>query len=166
MFDQLPKLVLGIAIGLLAMLVRPVPAEENRPPRVAISASSSEHPIHRESSADQPAAATSGPWWFGPTGALLLIVALGGVAWAARRFNLLPERDAGLLEVLGRVSLSSRHSVYAVRAGGRVLIVGTGPSGAPAFLADVTDAESVEVLPPAPASSGPSVVIPRPGGVT
>jgi hypothetical protein len=43
--------------------------------------------------------------------------------------------------VVGRLSLSSRHSIFVVRAGERVLLIGTGSQGAPSLLGDLTAAE-------------------------
>jgi flagellar protein FliO/FliZ len=39
--------------------------------------------------------------------------------------------------VVGRTSLSPRHTVYLLKAGDRVLIVGTGPQGSPTLLGEM-----------------------------
>jgi flagellar protein FliO/FliZ len=41
------------------------------------------------------------------------------------------------LRVLGRTALTPKHSVYLLKAGDRVLIVGTGPQGAPSLLGEM-----------------------------
>src|SRR5271157_267599 len=51
------------------------------------------------------------------------------------------QESAGSLRVVGRVSLSSRHSIFLVRAGERVLLIGTGSQGAPSLLGELTEAE-------------------------
>jgi flagellar biogenesis protein FliO len=72
----------------------------------------------------------------------------------------MPTRDVGPLEVLGRASLSPRQAVTLVRVGDRVLILGTGPQGAPTHLGEVTDpAELARILPRRPPRPEPS---PRP----
>lgn len=45
---------------------------------------------------------------------------------------------SGSLRVVGRVSLSPRHSIYMVRAGERVWLIGTGSQGAPTLLGELT----------------------------
>lgn len=87
--------------------------------------------------------AGSGSWWIGTAGMILVIVALGGVSVATKRWRILPERNTGPLQVVGRAALSSRHSVYLLRAGDRILIVGAGNQGPPAFLGELTDPNEV-----------------------
>ena len=67
----------------------------------------------------------------------MLLGAVGGLALAARRLNLRP--GSGVLHVVSRVSLSPKHAVYLVCAGGRVLLVGTGPQGAPTLISELDD---------------------------
>ena len=43
------------------------------------------------------------------------------------------------MQVVGRVSLSPKHSVYLLRIGRRVLLVGAGPQGAPSLIAELDD---------------------------
>jgi flagellar biogenesis protein FliO len=87
--------------------------------------------------------AASGSWWLGTAGMILVIAALGGVSVASKRWRILPERNTGPLQVVGRAALSSRHSVYLLRAGDRILIVGAGTQGPPAFLGELTDPNEV-----------------------
>jgi len=48
-----------------------------------------------------------------------------------------PRESAGLLQVIGRVSLSPRQSIVLVRAGDRVLLIGAGAQGAPSLLGEL-----------------------------
>jgi flagellar biogenesis protein FliO len=69
---------------------------------------------------------------------LALVLAVGGgVAVAARRMG--TRGPAGAIQVVGRVGLSPRHSVYLLRVGRRVLVVGAGPQGPPALITELVD---------------------------
>ena len=48
------------------------------------------------------------------------------------------------MQVVGRVSLSPKHSIYMVRAGQRTLLIGTGSQGAPALLGVLDEDGAVE----------------------
>ena len=50
----------------------------------------------------------------------------------------------GRLQVISRVGLSPKHTVYLLRAGGRVLLVGTGPQGAPSLISELDEVPQVE----------------------
>jgi Flagellar biosynthesis protein, FliO len=67
----------------------------------------------------------------------LVLAACGGVAVAVRRLG--PRAAAGAVQVVGRVSLSPKHSVYLLRVGRRVLLVGAGPQGPPALITELED---------------------------
>jgi len=92
----------------------------------------------------EPAARAPGSsgWWLGSAGITLVLAVCGAICIAAR--NYWPRESAGSLRVVGRVSLSSRHSIFLVRAGERVLLIGTGSQGAPSLLGELTEAERVE----------------------
>jgi hypothetical protein len=90
------------------------------PPRVSRTA--------RASSAD--------PWWPAFAG-IALILAIGGGIAAARRF--VPAGANSSVQVVGRVSLSPKHSVYLLRVGRRMLLVGAGPQGPPSFISEVDE---------------------------
>jgi hypothetical protein len=95
-----------------------------------------------------PAASTDpgGGWWLGTAGIAAALAVFGGASVASKRF--LPSRDSGPIQVVGRSSLSTRHSVYLVRVGDRVLILGAGPQGAPSALGEITDpAELARLVP-------------------
>jgi flagellar protein FliO/FliZ len=91
------------------------------------------HPKIGRSSGSTPA--SSGAWWAGTAGIALVLAAFGGISVAARRY--LPKTETGSLRVVGRTSLSPKHSVYLLQAGDRVLIVGTGPQGSPTLLGEM-----------------------------
>lgn len=67
----------------------------------------------------------------------LLLAAGGGIVVAARRLG--PRAAGGAVQVVGRVSLSPRHSVFLLRVGRRVLVVGAGPQGPPALITELED---------------------------
>jgi hypothetical protein len=50
---------------------------------------------------------------------------------------------------VGRVSLPPKHAVFLVKAGGRTLLIGTGPQGAPSLLGELDEDDEAA----APASS-------------
>jgi flagellar biogenesis protein FliO len=105
------------------------------PPRGAVVRRSAEHPKE------------TGGWWLGTAGIALALAVLGGVSLATRRGWRWPQvHSAGTLHVIGRTSLSPRHAVHLLSVGGRVLIVGTGPQGAPALLGELTDPEDLPEL--------------------
>jgi hypothetical protein len=79
----------------------------------------------------------SSGWWLGSAGIALILAACGGVSIAARRY--LPRSSTPLLQVVGRVGLSPKHSVYLLRVDGRILLVGAGPQGAPSYLGEMPD---------------------------
>lgn len=67
----------------------------------------------------------------------LALAAGGGLAIASRRAG---QRAAGsAMQVVGRVGLSPKHSVYLLRIGRRVLVVGAGPQGPPSLIAELDD---------------------------
>lgn len=93
------------------------------------------------------AAGHSGGWWLGTAGAALALAACGWASVSSRRY--LPRAGTtgpAALRVVGRTSLSPRHTVYLLDVGGRVLIVGTGPQGAPSLLGELTDAGGRECV--------------------
>jgi Flagellar biosynthesis protein, FliO len=102
----------------------------------------------------------SGGGWLGAAGLALALALCGGIGLALRR---VPRRaDSSLLQVVGRVSLSPRHSVVLLRIGDRVLIVGAGTQGPPALLGELSDPDVLRRLglgplgdPDPPGDSGP-----------
>ena len=87
----------------------------------------------------------TGGWWFGTTGIALALAVYGAVSLATRR-GWSPVQPGGVLRVVGRASLSPRHTVYLLSVGSRVLIVATGPQGGPSLLGELSDADDVQQL--------------------
>jgi hypothetical protein len=75
--------------------------------------------------------------WPGLACAALILAACGGIAAWARRFA--PRAGSGAVQLVGRLSLSPRHTVYLLRAGNRVLLVGAGPGGPPALISELDE---------------------------
>jgi flagellar protein FliO/FliZ len=100
----------------------------------------------------------SGAWWLGTAGIAVVLALFGGLGLASRR--LLPRGASGALEVVGRASLSPKHTVYLLRVGNRVLIVGAGAQGPPALLGELDNPD--ELQRPAPrADRDPAPAPPR-----
>ncbi len=76
-------------------------------------------------------------WSLGMIGVTLVLAIGGGVAAVARRRS--PQFSAAAVAVAGRVHLSPKHTVYLLRVGRRSLLVGTGPQGAPALIAELDE---------------------------
>ncbi|WP_337173109.1 flagellar biosynthetic protein FliO [Paludisphaera sp.] len=88
-------------------------------------------------------APVSQAWWLGTTVMILALGGAGALCVAARRQC--SNGAAVKLQVVGRVHLPPRHAVFAVKAGGRTLLIGTGPQGAPTLLGELDD-EPAEAL--------------------
>jgi flagellar biogenesis protein FliO len=84
-------------------------------------------------------------WYLGMAGIAVVLALGGGIAAAARRFA--PRGGVGALQVVSRMSLSPKHTVFLVRAGGRVLLIGTGPQGAPALISELDEVPGIEAAP-------------------
>jgi len=99
-------------------------------------------PAHEQRHAFPPARGTGRQtggttgWWVGTVGVALALAVFGAISLASRRLN--PGRSADALAVVGHVSLSPKHTVYLLRAGDRVLIVGAGSQGPPTLLGEWT----------------------------
>jgi hypothetical protein len=125
----------ALSIGLCAAVLEPRAARAEDagagrhlfPPRAASSARAGEPAGH------------SGGWWLGTAGVALALAVVGGLSVASRRFAPAAQPGAPGLRVVGRTSLSPRHAVYLVRAGDRVLVLGTGPQGPPSLLGELDD---------------------------
>jgi hypothetical protein len=86
----------------------------------------------------------STPNWIGTGGIVLALAVCGGLSLVFRKY--VPAGASSALTVMGRVGLSPKHSVHLVRAGTRILLIGTGPQGAPSLLGQWTDEESSSSL--------------------
>jgi flagellar protein FliO/FliZ len=111
------------------------------------------HPKSGRPGTSIPASTSS--WWMGTAGIALALAAFGGMSLAAKKF--LPQSESGPLRVVGRTSLSPKHAVYLLKAGDKVLIVGTGPGGSPTLLGE---------MPPDAATSSPRPALRRAGGAS
>jgi hypothetical protein len=92
-------------------------------------------PLRRLSKAARPGG--SDVWSLAMIGITLALAVCGGLIAAGRRF--LPQGAGGGVKVIGRVSLSPKHSVYLLEVGRRRLLVGAGPQGAPALISELDD---------------------------
>jgi hypothetical protein len=155
----MPRRLVSLLTAILALpaaLVAPVGssrvrAEDARTPPTAAIGGSLSSELHRvaprESSRKHESSgrysASTGGWWLGTAGIALLLAAFGGISLASRRF--LPRRDAGPLQVVGRVALSSKQAVCLLRAGERILIIGTGTTGSPTLLGELPSSGAAPV---------------------
>jgi len=67
----------------------------------------------------------------------LALAIVGATGIVARR--ILPRAANGAIQVIGRVSLSPKHTVYLLRVGQRVFLLGAGSQGAPTLLGELDD---------------------------
>jgi hypothetical protein len=102
-------------------------------------------PLRRLSKAARPGG--SDTWSLAMIGITLALAVCGGIVAAGRRF--LPQGAGGGVKVIGRVSLSPKHSVYLLEVGRRRLLVGAGPQGAPALISELDDFAEIEANSPA-----------------
>ena len=136
----------GVRLALMAGMLAPVfsarPARADRePPTAAIAAPdpAGRRPFARREATASPAEVSEGAggWWLGTAGIALALALFGGISLASRRY--LPQREGGPLRVVGRTSLSPKQTVYLLRVGDRVLLIGAGPQGPPSLLGELTD---------------------------
>ena len=122
---------------LSAILAPRVRACSRTPNRLLFTAEGRQRIISHPKIGSTPNTSSTSPggWWFGSAGIAVALAAVGGVVVAAKKLK--PGSEAGPLKVLSRTSLSPRHSVYLLKVGDRVLIVGTGPQGAPSLLGEM-----------------------------
>jgi flagellar protein FliO/FliZ len=78
-------------------------------------------------------------------GITLALAICGGLVASVRRFS--PQGAGRGVQVVSRVSLSPKHTVYLLRIGRRVLLVGAGPQGAPSLISELEDAHELELNP-------------------
>jgi flagellar biogenesis protein FliO len=98
---------------------------------------------HGVRTSDVPARSpASAGWWLGSTGIALALAICGAACVAARKYW--PQNSTGMVRVVGRVSLSPRQSIYLVRAGRRVILIGAGGQGAPTLLGELSEGEQTE----------------------
>ena len=136
------KLSTRLAAGLLAavaLAASPAPASGQEPTREAPRTSRTAAARQR-SAAAAPSAKGSQGWWTGTVAMAVILGGAGALCVAARRQA---EGATGArLKVVGRVGLPPKHAVFLVKAGGRTLLIGTGPQGAPSLLGELDDDEA------------------------
>ena len=101
-----------------------------RVPRASNERSLFSHGL-RTSDVQARSPATAG-WWMGSTAIALALAICGAACVAARKYW--PQNSTGMVRVVGRVSLSPRQSIFLVRAGRRVILIGAGGQGLRRFL--------------------------------
>jgi flagellar biogenesis protein FliO len=93
-------------------------------------------------------------WWMGSTAIALALGICGAACAAARKY--LPHNSTGMVRVVGRVSLSPKQSIFLVRAGHRVILIGAGGQGAPTLLGELSEPDQTgdqeEAADPEPSS--------------
>jgi hypothetical protein len=96
--------------------------------------------MHRLAKGARPGGSDS--WSLVMIGITLALAICGGIIAAGRRF--LPQGAGAGMQVVGRVSLSPKHTVYLLRVGRRVLLVGAGPQGSPSLISELDDLDEIE----------------------
>jgi flagellar protein FliO/FliZ len=131
------RIALLLGLGLTAATAR----AEQPPPAAAIGGPVNERrpfaPRGEASKRSHEAPGNSSGWWMGTAGIAAALFVCGAVSVASRRY--VPRASQGLVRVIGRTSLSPKHSVYLLQVADRVLIVGAGPQGAPSLLGELDD---------------------------
>ncbi len=125
-------LVLGFAADALVMVTTQAHA---RPARVPTAADKNPGSGFFAASLPRPARLAGPEKWSAVTiGITVALAACGGVLALGKRFS--PQRGGAGIQVVGRVSLSPKHTVYMLQVGHRVLLLGAGPQGAPALISE------------------------------
>ena len=130
------------------------PIAEHAPPTVALEPPGRQRVTPRAASpraaasGARPAGESTGGWWYGTAGVALALALIGWGSVASHRY--LPRVGSGAvpLRVVGRTSLSPKHTVYLLEVGDRVLILGAGPQGAPSVLGELTDLDRMAAASP------------------
>ena len=84
-------------------------------------------------------------WYLGMAGITLALAVCGGLVASARRF--FPQGAGTGVQIVSRVNLSPKHTVYLLRIGRRVLLVGAGPQGPPSLITELDDPAESEPSP-------------------
>lgn len=130
-------------------------ARADRKPPTASIAATERHKIAPRSSDEHKVSTSAGAssgWWWSTAGAASILALAGWASFAGRKF--LPKTVANTrgVKVVGRTSLSPKHSVYLLQVGERVLIVGTGPQGAPSLLGELNTRDELTKAQPTTAA--------------
>ncbi len=155
------KLSTRLAAGLLAtvaLAASPAPTLGQEPTREAARTSRTAAARQRTEAASNAVKGSQG-WWTGTVAMLVILGAAGVLCIAARRQA--EGATGSRLKVVGRVALPPKHAVFLVKAGGRTLLIGAGPQGAPSLLGELDDEEAsllVSTGTPAPAARDDSAM--------
>jgi hypothetical protein len=154
---------MSFALGLMLLDFSPVAVMAGEETAADASAAIARHRIAAHSKNDRvggsgtasPAGGSSNSWMFGMTVVALGLAVVGGVSIASRRFGFAAAGATGPLRVIARTHLSPKHSVYLLRAGESVWLIGTGPQGAPSLLGELESAPSEAGNVPGAANANP-----------
>jgi flagellar biogenesis protein FliO len=144
-------LAIGVAFGTLILVAAralaqpPADVAGMTPASRAPAAASIATPAGLHRATKMAPSRSSDGWYLGMAGIALVLAVVGGFCALARRF--LPLSGSGGVQIVGRVSLSPKHAVYLLRAGRRVLLVGTGPNGAPSLISELDEGPEIELSP-------------------
>lgn len=135
----MPRTILcGLAVAAV-MQVSLARGEEPGSRDLPTASIAARHPVARPDSSREGTQRTSssGGYWFGTAGIAAILAVVGACSFGIKKIR--PNTETGALKVIGRTSLSPKHTVYLLRAGDRVLIVGAGGQGPPSLLGELTE---------------------------
>jgi hypothetical protein len=81
-------------------------------------------------------------WYVGLAGIALALAVCGAIVAVASRFS--ARSSAGAIHIVSRAGLTPKHTVYLLRVGRRVLLVGVGPQGAPSLISEMDELSEIE----------------------
>lgn len=133
-----PRILIPLLVALLATATTATAQEPAE--AVAPAATEGGHKFVRTEgrTAATPGLTARNEWMLVAGLSALVLVAAGLQVWAKARGGERPS-SGDSLRVTGRVGLTSKHAVYTVSAGGKSWLVGVGPQGPPALLAEVPE---------------------------
>lgn len=120
-------------------------------PEPLFAQSPSDQPAHSQRLMIEPPASNpsllshgqgSGGWWTGGASIVVALAAFGGLTYVAKRWGIGSVGETDFLRVVGKTSLSPRHTVFVVKAQDRTLLIGIGPQGPPALLGELFATET------------------------
>lgn len=165
------RLLPTLAAGLLAAVALAAPVEGlgQEPPAAGDEATrqaarSPRSTLARQRRDASTVAKGAQGWWTGTVAMVAILGAAGVLCIVAKRQA--EAATGGRLRVVGRVSLPPKHAVFLVKAGGRTLLIGAGPQGAPSLLGELDDEDEAIVPDPATFAAGSASQRPaaRPAG--
>jgi flagellar protein FliO/FliZ len=133
----LPMLAVGL-LAAFALAASPAPVAGQEPSAATDEPAHAARPTLARPRRDASTVAKGSQGWWTGTAAMVVILGAAGVLCIAVRRQA-DGATGGRLKVLGRVSLPPKHAVFLVKAGGRTLLIGTGPQGAPSLLGELDE---------------------------